>query len=149
MTIKTAQLELKSRKFGIHFFKLISFVHKRSAKGSMRAAGIGPMRFLVAVCFECIPIAPTEMIMALSEIGAILAGPVRNLLLCRRRAGSLMLHIFGVRVYGYQQDSAETILEGLKVGLPGFPGNRLMNLFTPACHRHLPYRRKIYPHACQ
>ncbi|WP_029910731.1 TetR/AcrR family transcriptional regulator [Pelobacter seleniigenes] len=39
----------------------------------------------------------------------------------RQRATSIMLHIFGVRVYGYQQGSAERMREGLRVGLPWLP----------------------------
>lgn len=38
-----------------------------------------------------------------------------------RRATNLMLHIFGIRVYGYQKDSAERMREGLKEGLPWLP----------------------------
>ncbi len=30
-----------------------------------------------------------------------------------RRAASVMLHMFGVRVYGYQKDSADRMREGL------------------------------------
>jgi len=39
------------------------------------------------------------------------------------RAVSIMLHIFGVRIYGYQQGSAELMLKGLRVGLPWLPWN--------------------------
>ncbi len=39
----------------------------------------------------------------------------------KRRATNLMLHIFGVRVYGYQQGSADRMREGLKEGLPWLP----------------------------
>ncbi|GAU08513.1 TetR/AcrR family transcriptional regulator [Desulfoplanes formicivorans] len=39
----------------------------------------------------------------------------------RDRATSIMLHIFGVRVYGYRQDSAEQIRRGLRQGLPWLP----------------------------
>ena len=39
----------------------------------------------------------------------------------QRRAASLMLHIFGVRVYGYQQGSADRMREGLREGLPWLP----------------------------
>jgi AcrR family transcriptional regulator len=39
----------------------------------------------------------------------------------RDRASSIMLHIFGVRVYGYRQDSAEQIRRGLRQGLPWLP----------------------------
>ncbi|MBM9519906.1 TetR/AcrR family transcriptional regulator [Desulforhopalus vacuolatus] len=37
------------------------------------------------------------------------------------RAVSIMLHIFGVRIYGYQQGSAELMLKGLRAGLPWLP----------------------------
>jgi len=37
------------------------------------------------------------------------------------RATSLMLHIFGIRVYGYQQSSVERMRIGLKEGLPWLP----------------------------
>jgi len=39
----------------------------------------------------------------------------------RRRATNLMLHIFGVRVYGYQKGSADRMREGLREGLPWLP----------------------------
>ncbi|WP_372808906.1 TetR/AcrR family transcriptional regulator [Pontiella sp.] len=39
----------------------------------------------------------------------------------RQRAISIMLHIFGMRVYGYQRDSADRILQGLRAGLPWLP----------------------------
>jgi len=39
----------------------------------------------------------------------------------RRRATSIMLHIFGLRVYGYQQGSADRMREGLREGLPWLP----------------------------
>lgn len=39
----------------------------------------------------------------------------------QRRAASLMLHIFGIRVYGYKQNSADRIREGLQEGLPWLP----------------------------
>jgi hypothetical protein len=35
-----------------------------------------------------------------------------------QRAVSIMLHIFGLRVYGYQQGSAERMRQGLREGLP-------------------------------
>ena len=38
-----------------------------------------------------------------------------------RRAASIMLHIFGVRVYGYQQGSADRMREGVREGLPWLP----------------------------
>ncbi len=39
----------------------------------------------------------------------------------QRRAVSFMLHIFGVRVYGYQHGSAELMRQGLREGLPWLP----------------------------
>ncbi len=39
----------------------------------------------------------------------------------RRRAASIMLHIFGLRVYGYQQGSADRMRQGLREGLPWLP----------------------------
>ena len=39
----------------------------------------------------------------------------------QRRAASIMLHLFGVRVYGYQQGSAERMRQGLREGLPWLP----------------------------
>jgi len=39
----------------------------------------------------------------------------------RQRAASLMLHLFGVRVYGYQTGSAERMRLGLRAGLPWLP----------------------------
>jgi TetR/AcrR family transcriptional repressor of nem operon len=39
----------------------------------------------------------------------------------RQRAISIMLHIFGMRVYGYQRDSADRIRQGLRAGLPWLP----------------------------
>ena len=39
----------------------------------------------------------------------------------RQRAVSLMLHIFGLRVYGYQPGSAERMRQGLRAGLPWLP----------------------------
>jgi TetR/AcrR family transcriptional repressor of nem operon len=39
----------------------------------------------------------------------------------RPRAISLMLHIFGMRVYGYRCDSARRIRQGLQAGLPWLP----------------------------
>lgn len=43
--------------------------------------------------------------------------------LSRQRAVSLMLHIFGLRVYGYQQGSTERMRRGLREGLPWLPWN--------------------------
>ena len=39
----------------------------------------------------------------------------------RRRAASIMLHIFGMRVYGYQQGSADRMRQALREGLPWLP----------------------------
>lgn len=39
----------------------------------------------------------------------------------QQRAVSIMLHIFGIRVYGYQQGSAERMRQGLREGLPWLP----------------------------
>lgn len=39
----------------------------------------------------------------------------------RQRATSLMLHMFGMRVYGYRQGSADRMREGLREGLPWLP----------------------------
>ncbi len=41
----------------------------------------------------------------------------------QQRAVGLMLHIFGLRVYGYQQGSAERMRQGLREGLPWLPWN--------------------------
>ncbi len=41
--------------------------------------------------------------------------------LSKKRATSLMLHIYGLRVYGYQQGSANQMRKGLKEGLPWLP----------------------------
>ncbi|MBD1401607.1 TetR/AcrR family transcriptional regulator [Pelovirga terrestris] len=41
--------------------------------------------------------------------------------LSRKRASSLMLHIFGVKVYSYQRDSTARMREGLREGLPWLP----------------------------
>lgn len=41
--------------------------------------------------------------------------------LSRQRAISIMLHLFGMRVYGYQKDSADRIRLGLRAGLPWLP----------------------------
>ena len=41
----------------------------------------------------------------------------------RKRAASLMLHIFGVKVYSYQLGSADRMREGLREGLPWLPWN--------------------------
>lgn len=39
----------------------------------------------------------------------------------QRRAASIMLHIFGLRVYGYQPDSADRMRQGMREGLPWLP----------------------------
>jgi len=39
----------------------------------------------------------------------------------RRRAASIMLHIFGMRVYGYQRGVADRMRQGLHEGLPWLP----------------------------
>lgn len=39
----------------------------------------------------------------------------------RRRATSVMLHMFGLRVYGYQHGSSDHMREGLREGLPWLP----------------------------
>lgn len=60
----------------------------------------------------------------LDEIEALLQGYLEkefDSTVSRQRAASLMLHFFGVRVYGYQQGSAERMREGLRVGLPWLP----------------------------
>jgi TetR/AcrR family transcriptional repressor of nem operon len=41
--------------------------------------------------------------------------------LSQQYATSIMLHIFGIRVYGYQQGSVERIHQGLRSGLPWLP----------------------------
>ncbi|WP_022664653.1 TetR/AcrR family transcriptional regulator [Desulfospira joergensenii] len=41
--------------------------------------------------------------------------------LSRKRATSLMINIFGMRVYGYRQGSAERMRQGLREGLPWLP----------------------------
>lgn len=43
----------------------------------------------------------------------------------RQRAVSIMLHIFGIRVYGYQQGSADRMRQGLREGLPWLPWKQL------------------------
>ncbi len=39
----------------------------------------------------------------------------------QRRATSIMLHIFGIRVYGYQKKSEDRMRQGLREGLPWLP----------------------------
>lgn len=60
----------------------------------------------------------------LDEIEALLQGYLEkefDSALSRQRAASLMLHFFGVRVYGYQKGSAERLRLGLRAGLPWLP----------------------------
>lgn len=60
----------------------------------------------------------------LGEIEALLESYLKkefNEKVSQRRATSLMFHIFGVRVYGYQQGSAERMRNGLREGLPWLP----------------------------
>ncbi len=44
-----------------------------------------------------------------------------NSTISRQRAASIMLHIFGLRVYGYQQGGAERMREGVRAGLSWLP----------------------------
>jgi len=44
-----------------------------------------------------------------------------NKTVSRQRAASIMLHIFGMRVYGYQQGSADRMRQALRDGLPWLP----------------------------
>lgn len=60
----------------------------------------------------------------LGEVEALLESYLKkefNEKVSQRRAASLMLHLFGVRVYGYQQGSADRMREGLREGLPWLP----------------------------
>ncbi len=41
--------------------------------------------------------------------------------LAQQRAACIMLHIFGMRVYGYKPDSAQRMRESLRLGLPWLP----------------------------
>ena len=41
--------------------------------------------------------------------------------LSQRRAASIMLHIFGLRVYGYRKDGAARMRQALREGLPWLP----------------------------
>lgn len=43
----------------------------------------------------------------------------------RQRAISLMLHIFGMRVYGYQRGAAERMRQGLREGLSWLPWEKV------------------------
>ena len=43
----------------------------------------------------------------------------------RQRAVSLMLHIFGIRVYGYQHGSADRMRQALREGLPWLPWKQI------------------------
>ncbi|QBG47624.1 TetR/AcrR family transcriptional regulator [Verrucomicrobia bacterium S94] len=42
----------------------------------------------------------------------------------RKRAASIMVHIFGLRVYGYKDNAAERMRESLRQGLPWLPWNQ-------------------------
>jgi len=44
--------------------------------------------------------------------------------LSEQRAASLMLHIFGVKVYSYQRESVERMRAGLRQGLPWLPWDK-------------------------
>lgn len=44
--------------------------------------------------------------------------------LSHRRAVSLMLHIYGIRVYGYKNSSLESMRLGLREGLPWLPWDK-------------------------
>lgn len=60
----------------------------------------------------------------LSEIEALYEGYLEKEFgksVSRKRAASMMLHIFGMRVYGYRNGSADRMREGLKEGLPWLP----------------------------
>ena len=60
----------------------------------------------------------------LAKVEALLQGYLERECDCsasRQRATSLMLHIFGVRVYGYQKGAGQRMREGLRVGLPWLP----------------------------
>jgi TetR/AcrR family transcriptional repressor of nem operon len=60
----------------------------------------------------------------LSEVEALFSSYLEkefNKSVSRRRAASIMLHIFGMRVYGYQQGSADRMRQGLREGLPWLP----------------------------
>lgn len=57
----------------------------------------------------------------LSEIEALYEGYLEKEFgksVNRKRATSIMLHIFGMRVYGFRDGSADRMQEGLKEGLP-------------------------------
>jgi len=60
----------------------------------------------------------------LEEIEALLQSYLEkeyDKIVSRQRAVSLMFHFFGVRVYGYQQGSADRMRQGLREGLPWLP----------------------------
>lgn len=60
----------------------------------------------------------------LFEVEALLESYLKkefNNQVSQRRAASLMLHIFGARVYGYQKGSADRMREGLREGLSWLP----------------------------
>lgn len=44
-----------------------------------------------------------------------------DLEMSRKRAISIMVHVYGLRVYGYQKQSEQNMLTGLKEGLPWLP----------------------------
>ncbi len=72
--------------------------------------------------------------MKLSEIEALYRSYLEkeyNEDVSRQRATSLMLHIFGMRTYGYQQGSAENIREGLQEGLPWLPWKKKIKCIGP------------------
>lgn len=50
----------------------------------------------------------------------------------QQRAVSLMLHIFGLRVYGYQADSVEHMRQAVRQGLPWLPWSAGCELTQPA-----------------
>ncbi len=60
----------------------------------------------------------------LGDVEALFEGYLKkefNEKVSQRRATNLMLHIFGVRVYGYQQGSADRMRDGLREGLSWLP----------------------------
>lgn len=60
----------------------------------------------------------------LGEVEALLESYLKkefNKQVSQRRAASLMLHMFGTRVYGYQKGSADRMREGLREGLSWLP----------------------------
>ncbi|MFT5701400.1 MAG: TetR/AcrR family transcriptional repressor of nem operon [Desulforhopalus sp.] len=60
----------------------------------------------------------------LGEVEALIESYLKkefNKKLSKRRAASIMLHIFGLRVYGYQHGSVGRMREGLREGLAWLP----------------------------